>query len=112
MTANERRSEIIRILLSRKQTTMVQLAKDFNVWRSTIANDIEILTSHYPIETIRGNGGGIRLADWYTPSTNSLTLSQQLALLQLLDIANEFQKSAIREILFSHGTQNFTPKFP
>jgi len=112
MTATERRSEIMRILISRRHVTMVHLAGEFGVRRGAIVNDITALTSEYPIETVRGNGGGVRLPDWYRPHSNTLTANQQTALIQLLDTADEFQRKAIFEILTSHGSPGIREKLP
>ena len=49
----------------------------FSVSRRTIIRDIEVLTLTYPIETVRGRyGGGVKIADWYHPSRQSLCLEQ------------------------------------
>ncbi len=67
LTANERRQEILDLLSDRRFTTIDQLMNDFNVSRSTIKRDIEILSLSAPIYSVPGNGGGIRVADeWYS----------------------------------------------
>ncbi|WDC85754.1 HTH domain-containing protein [Caloramator sp. mosi_1] len=65
MGPNERRMQIIEALCRRRQDTMKNLAFEFGVTERTIRNDINILSLSYPIETIRGNGGGVRIMDGY-----------------------------------------------
>jgi len=110
MNAHDRRTELMRILVSRRHATMRQLANDLGVSVHTVYRDIEFLTSDHPIETIRGNGGGVRLPDWYKPHTTTLTRNQQQALVQLLEKADEFEATAIREILISHGSPDIRKK--
>lgn len=56
MGPNERRLEIIKILCSRRQETMSNLAHEFEVSIRTIKRDIDTLSLSYPIVTILGNG--------------------------------------------------------
>ena len=67
MIASERRSEIIRILVARRFVTIQRLANELSVSSRTIMHDIVILTAHYPIDTLRGRSGGVKLAEWYKP---------------------------------------------
>ena len=60
MSANERRAEIMRIMVARRQENMQVLASELGVSDRTIRNDIVALTAEYPLETYRGNGGGVR----------------------------------------------------
>ena len=55
MTTNERRAEIMRILVSRRHETMGQLASELLVTDRTIRSDITALAVDYPLETVRGN---------------------------------------------------------
>lgn len=67
VTANERRQEIIEILSDRRFERIENLMSEFGVSRSTIKRDIEVLSLFYPIYSVSGNGGGIRVADgWYS----------------------------------------------
>ena len=59
MSANERRAEIMRIMVARRQENMQVLAAELDVTDRTIRNDILVLTAEYPLETTRGNGGGV-----------------------------------------------------
>lgn len=47
----------------------------------TIRRDVMVLTCSYPIETVSGRYGGVRVANWYRPNyqfprSESLTLEQ------------------------------------
>jgi len=103
VTANERRDEIIRILLGRRHETMGQLACELGVTTRTIRNDITILTTKYPLETVRGNGGGVKLMDWYHPHKNTLSQEHQNVLIELLDKVNEYQQKILWEMLILFG---------
>lgn len=99
MNANQRRNEIMRILLARRQETMGKLAKELKVTERTIRNDIYILTSEYPLITIRGNGGGVKLEDWYHPNKHILSKRQQEVLFQMLRKADSYEAPTLKEII-------------
>lgn len=109
MSANERRAEIIRILVARRQENMQVLAAELGVTDRTIRNDILALTVDYPLETSRGNGGGVRIADWYHPHKNILTKEQICVLQQLMDKADENQQSVLNQMLREYGSNSFHP---
>jgi predicted DNA-binding transcriptional regulator YafY len=77
MGPNERRMQIIEVLCCRRQDTMANLAVEFGVSVRTIKNDIDILSLSYPIETIRGRGGGVKVADGYYLYRNYLKPEQK-----------------------------------
>ena len=60
VTMNERRAEIMRILVARRATTMPVLARTFGVTTRTIQNDILALTVDYPLETKQGTAAAWR----------------------------------------------------
>lgn len=84
MTPTERREEIMRILLCRRQCTMGCLALEFGVSTRTIYRDILVLTVDYPLEAYKGKGGCVRVAEWYHPHRNVLSKEQQAVLSQLI----------------------------
>ena len=104
MTANERKAEIMRILVARRQETMLQLADELNVNIRTIQRDIISLTVDYPLETVRGNGGCVKVAAWYYPHRNIFSREQQTVLIQMLDKADGPQQKVLREMLFAFGS--------
>ena len=104
ITANERRTEIMRILVARKKETMSNLAFDLGVSVSTIQRDIIILTADYPLETVRGNGGCVKVPDGYLPNKHILTMEQQIVLMQMCGKADEHEKKILREIIAAYGS--------
>ena len=65
MTPWERRQKILETLCLRRHDTYKNLAHEFNVSTGTIRRDIVVLTCSYPLETVRGNYGGVRVAEWF-----------------------------------------------
>lgn len=109
MSANERRAEIIRIMVARRQESMQVLASELGVTDRTIRTDILALTAEYPLETVRGNGGGVRIADWYHPHKNILSREQISVLEQLLPQADEEQKRVLDQMLREYGSNKYSP---
>ncbi|NLB69096.1 MAG: HTH domain-containing protein [Lentisphaerae bacterium] len=73
MSANERRAEIVKILEGRRSEQVKNLAFQLDVSVRTIKNDILVLTAEHPIETVRGNGGCVRLNQNCHTYQNQLT---------------------------------------
>lgn len=88
MSAAERRQRLLEILCLRRQDTYDNLAREFNVCKRTIRYDIAALMCSYPIETVSGRYGGVRVASWYhlnyKPSDRKALNSEQTALLRKL----------------------------
>ena len=61
----ERRQKILEVLCLRRHDTYSNLAHEFNVSTGTIRRDIVVLTCSYPIETVKGSHGGVRVAEWF-----------------------------------------------
>ena len=97
MSANERRAEIMRIMVARRQENMQVLAAELGVTDRTIRNDILVLTAEYPLETTRGNGGGVRIADWYHPHKN------------IFSQADDEQKKVLDQMLREYGSNKYSP---
>ena len=83
---------------------MARLAMELNVTSRTIRSDILTLTVDYPLETVRGNGGCVRGADWYHPQRNIMSMEQQDVLSQLMESANEQQREVLRQMLVEYGS--------
>lgn len=109
MSANERRAEIIKILVARRYESMQVLAAELGVSDRTIRNDILVLTSEYPLETVRGNGGGVRIADWYHPHKNIFSKEQISVLEQLMPKADAEQKRILDQMLREYGSNRYVP---
>lgn len=83
MNANERRQAIWHSLCDRRHVTIAYLASLYHASRTTIKEDVDILSLSYPTITSRGYKGGIKLADWYSPGQQSLSPAQLNLLLRL-----------------------------
>jgi predicted DNA-binding transcriptional regulator YafY len=106
VSANERRAELMRILIGRRHETMRKLADELGVSDRTIRTDISALTSEHPLETVRGNGGCVKLADWYRPNKNILSQEQQRVLSRMIEKGDEYQAKVLREIVEAYGKPN------
>jgi len=104
--ANERRAEIMRILESRRQETMANFAFHFDVSIRTICYDIDFLTALYPIETLRGNNGCVRLMDGYAMYQGFLNEEQQETLMEIFPTLNEHNSKVIAGLLRAHGSKH------
>lgn len=80
---SERRQELLEVLCRRRHDTYDNLAFEFKVSRRTIRRDIAILMCSYPIETSRGYGGGVRVADGYYLYRRTLNKKQVALLIRL-----------------------------
>ena len=105
MNTYERRAEIMRILNARRRETMKRLADELGVTDRTIRTDITVLTAEYPLETVRGIGGCVKLADWYRPHKTLLTQEQQRVLTGLAAKGDEHEKRVVQDILAAYGSQ-------
>ena len=84
----ERRDAILDALCVRRQDTYQNLAQEFGVSYTTIRRDVEVLACSYPIETIRGHGGCVKVADGYHRNRSYLT-TEQADLLERLALTLE-----------------------
>lgn len=99
-TANERREAIRNYMSSVRFATLQNLMDEFHVSKSTIRRDIDILTEYTPLETIQGNGGGIRVADrWY--SNRVYMTSKQEDLLKRLSDGLQPEDMEVMESIFA-----------
>ena len=101
MDAFSRRMEIIKILSYRRREKIDILSKELNVTPRTIQNDITILSLHFPIETIQGRYGCVKIIDSYHPNKHILSLHQKKILREILsqNILNKCEAEIIRQIL-------------
>ena len=107
MSAIERRAEIMRILASRRKCYLSELAHELSVSKRTIQRDIQALVLEYPLESIRGNGGGIRLADWYYPHKNILSQEQIRVIEAMIKKADFHQKVVLQQMLAAFGSNTY-----
>ena len=83
MSATERRLRLLTVLCFRRRDTCENLAREFDVTIRTIYSDIEVLMCSYPIETVRGRYGGVKVADGFYLGNHALS-PQQFELLNRL----------------------------
>ena len=105
MSVNERRDEIMRILLGVRQTTIPRLAEALGVSVSTVKRDILALTVEegFPIDTAQGNSGGIVLNDFRHPHLHILS-REQITVLQTLSLSSdEYTSSILNGILRAYA---------
>ena len=103
MTATERREEIMRIMVARREESMQVLARELGVTDRTIRNDILVLTAKYPLDTVRGNGGGVRLDKSYHPYRNTMSRQQTETILNLKDRVSEDEWAVLEQLLREHS---------
>lgn len=107
MTSAERRAEIMRILTVRRSETASRLASELEVSPSTIYRDVLALTAEYPLETQRGNGGCVKVADWYHPHRSILSIEQQQVLRHLMDVCDDHQAYVLQQMLMEYGNPQY-----
>lgn len=104
-SVDERRAEIMRILVSRRRETMSNFAHQFGVSIRTINYDIDALTALHPIETVRGRGGCVKLMDNYRIYQNILSEEQQEVLFEIIPLISKRQGTVVRDLLIAHGSK-------
>ena len=100
----ERRQKILEILCLRRHETIGNLAHEFNVSRGTIRRDIVVLTCSYPIETVQGGHGGVRVAEWFHLDRRSLNFAEITFLRRLGESLDGSDLEMLNRIIatFSH----------
>lgn len=99
MSANERRQHLLAELLSSRHDTCESLARKLNVTTRTIYSDVETLMCSYPIEVVRGRYGGVKISDWYFPSSTALGPKQFALLVKLRNQLNGDDLIVLNSIL-------------
>lgn len=98
-SALSRRLEILNTLMIRRRETIQNLAFEFQVSERTIKRDICILSHDHSIETKRGNGGGIHVADGYYADRRYLNEEQENMLRKILPELSNTDQAIMNEIL-------------
>ena len=103
----ERRQLVLEYLIDHRYTTLNALCIEFDVSMSTMRRDVLILSCSYPITTIQGGGGGIRIADGYRLGMKYMTSKQAALLEKLSENLSGDDLVTMRSILktFSNPTQ-------
>ena len=99
MSPNERRMEILQVLIERKEGTLENLAFEFGVSKRTIQYDIETLSLSHPIYCESGNGGGIRIEKDYKIGKRKFSQEQEEFLKSLLPRLSAGEQEKMNKIL-------------
>ena len=99
MSPNERRMEILQVLIERKEGTLENLAFEFGVSKRTIQYDIETLSLSHPIYCESGNGGGIRIEKDYKIGKKRFSQEQEEFLRSLMPRLSAGEQDKMSEIL-------------
>ena len=100
MTAtNDRRMQILIVLIHRKSDTMKHLASEFGVSRMTIFRDIQVLSCSYPITTSPGSAGGVSIDEDYRLGMKYLTEPQRALLVRLSETLTGEDVATMQSIL-------------
>lgn len=103
MNTENRRREIINVLLMQRRTTAKELAKEFGVTTRTIQNDIQALSSGFPIYTKPGGDGGIFIEENYRPYNNTLSSYELEILLEMHQTTEGIYKKILFRIISRYG---------
>lgn len=100
----ERRQKILEVLCLRRHDTYRNLAHEFNVSTGTIRRDIVVLTCSYPIETVQGGHGGVRVAEWFHLDRRALNSAEITFLRRLGESLDGSDREMLNRIIatFSH----------
>lgn len=92
LCVTDRRLKLLEYLVINKFATRTELAELFNVSTDTIDRDIVYLSSHAPIYTKQGNGGGIIISSNYKNYINYLTDTEEELLYKLMHYIEKEEK--------------------
>ena len=105
MSTDERREEMIRILLGGTRTTVPKLAMQLGVSERTIHRDLLVLTVDrgYPIDTEPGRTGGVYMHDYRHAHKHILSQEQIKVLTELAQIASTHHAEVLKGILKTYA---------
>ena len=103
MNAAERRWAILAALCARRRETCGNFANDFGVCKRTIEYDVFFLSLRYPIYTVSGNGGGIRVVDGFRQDKPRMNERQLRLLKRLLSLLSGEDEQIMRQIIAVYG---------
>ena len=104
LNPTERRSAIFAVIVTRRRDSVSHLAAEFSVSERTILRDIMLLTLSYPVETVRGRRGGVKLSAWFKPTDKVLNAKQIMLLRKLEPYLNQEDRIVLNSII-----SQFTP---
>ena len=98
-STTERRQLVLDYLLDHRYTTLNALCMEFNVSMSTMRRDVLILSCSYPITTMQGGGGGVKIADGYRLGMKNMTSKQTDLLEKLSETLSGDELATMQSIL-------------
>ena len=90
---------MIEYLSLNRYVSVTEMRNVFHISRATVLRDVEILSCSVPIYTVRGKGGGIRVADGWYLSKTYLRDEQEQLLRNLLPNLSEKDQQTMNGIL-------------
>ena len=99
MTAADRQDLIMATLRKQRTAKIREFAAAFGCTERTVQNDIVALSATFPLMTVQGNGGGVKLADWYQPQRTCLGPEQIETLKRFASSASEEDRMILNSIL-------------
>jgi predicted DNA-binding transcriptional regulator YafY len=105
VSTDERREEIIRILLGGEMTTAPKLAMQFDVNVRTIYRDLVVLTVErgYPIDTVAGRTGGVFMHGFRHAHKRILSQRQITALAIAIEAVDHETAETLQSILHAYA---------
>lgn len=109
-SAIERRQQVLEAISDRRTERIENLASEFGVSRRTIERDILVLSCSYPIVTVQGAAGGVRVMDGWYVTRRYLNDDQEALLRSLLPGLQPDQQETMQRILSAFAKPNMKEK--
>ena len=106
MTAAERQDLIMATLRKQRKATLREFAAHCDCTERTIQNDVVALSASFPLMTVQGKGGGVKLAEWYQPQRATLCPEQLEVLQRLMNSAQPEDRATLGSILDQFGPRH------
>ena len=98
-TPDDRRHKMQEYLSAKRKVTYRELADEYGITRRTAMRDIEILTASIPLETVPGNGGGVKVMDGWHSNRLYMSEDQKLLLIELRETLTGKKREIMESIL-------------
>ena len=98
-TPDDRRHKMQEYLSAKRKVTYRELATEYGITRRTAMRDIEILTASIPLETVPGNGGGVKVMDGWHSNRLYMSEDQKLLLIELRETLTGKKREIMESIL-------------
>ena len=98
-TPDDRRHKMQEYLSSRRKVTYRELADEYGITWRTAKRDIDILNETIPLETVRGNGGGVKVQDGWHSNRLYMNQEQKMLLIELRETLTGRKREIMESIL-------------